>query len=214
MQAIAQPDLGRILLDHARLGDGPTFAMPSFCGICATASNMGLAADRGAGARGAARRRRRRLGQGLAQARPLRSAPPAGARQPRHRLPRKDPREREAIALGHVGKPRPRDGRDHADRPHHRRSPPHRDRQPQHYERYRNKLGSAIGVSLHMGNWELAIWPFTLAGNNPAAVYRTVKNPYVDALSARPAPRPLSRRPARQGAHGRRHRGGRRRRRG
>ena len=31
-----------------------------------------------------------------------------------------------------------------------------------------------------MGNWELAIWPFTLAGNNPAAVYRTVKNPYVD----------------------------------
>ena len=32
-----------------------------------------------------------------------------------------------------------------------------------------------------MGNWELAIWPFTLAGNNPAAVYRTVKNPYVDA---------------------------------
>ena len=40
--------------------------------------------------------------------------------------------------------------------------------------------GAAIGVSLHMGNWELAIWPFTLAGNNPAAVYRTVKNPYVD----------------------------------
>ena len=48
------------------------------------------------------------------------------------------------------------------------------------HERYRNKLGAAIGVSLHMGNWELAIWPFTLAGNNPAAVYRTVKNPYVD----------------------------------
>ena len=35
-----------------------------------------------------------------------------------------------------------------------------------------------------MGNWELAIWPFTLAGNNPAAVYRTVKNPYVDATCA------------------------------
>jgi KDO2-lipid IV(A) lauroyltransferase len=49
------------------------------------------------------------------------------------------------------------------------------------HDRYRNKLGSAIGVSLHMGNWELAVWPFTLAGNNPAAVYRTVKNPYVDA---------------------------------
>ncbi|HWB44510.1 MAG TPA: lipid A biosynthesis acyltransferase [Hyphomicrobiaceae bacterium] len=48
------------------------------------------------------------------------------------------------------------------------------------FARYRDKMGAAVGVSLHMGNWELAIWPFTLAGNNPAAVYRTVKNPYVD----------------------------------
>jgi KDO2-lipid IV(A) lauroyltransferase len=48
------------------------------------------------------------------------------------------------------------------------------------HHRYKDKLGPAVGVSLHMGNWELAIWPFTLAGNNPAAVYRTVKNPYVD----------------------------------
>ena len=31
-----------------------------------------------------------------------------------------------------------------------------------------------------MGNWELAIWPFTWAGANPAAVYRSVNNPYVD----------------------------------
>ncbi|MEZ5856394.1 MAG: lysophospholipid acyltransferase family protein [Hyphomicrobiaceae bacterium] len=50
------------------------------------------------------------------------------------------------------------------------------------FARYRNKLGSAIGCSLHMGNWELAIWPMVVAGGNPAAVYRTVKNPYVDAL--------------------------------
>jgi len=48
------------------------------------------------------------------------------------------------------------------------------------FARYRNKMGAAIGVTLHMGNWELAAWPMTLAGNNPAAVYRTVKNPYVD----------------------------------
>jgi Kdo2-lipid IVA lauroyltransferase/acyltransferase len=48
------------------------------------------------------------------------------------------------------------------------------------FSRYRNKLGPAIGVSLHMGNWELAIWPLTVAGANPAAVYRTVNNPYVD----------------------------------
>ena len=47
--------------------------------------------------------------------------------------------------------------------------------------RYKDKLGPAIGVSLHMGNWELAIWPLTVAGANPAAVYRTVKNPYVDS---------------------------------
>lgn len=49
------------------------------------------------------------------------------------------------------------------------------------FRRYKDKLGSAIGCSLHMGNWELAIWPFVVAGANPAAVYRTVKNPYVDA---------------------------------
>ena len=50
------------------------------------------------------------------------------------------------------------------------------------FERYRDKIGPAIGVSLHMGNWELAIWPLTMAGAKPAAVYRTVKNPYVDQL--------------------------------
>ena len=48
------------------------------------------------------------------------------------------------------------------------------------FERYQSKMGAAIGVTLHMGNWELAVWPLTVAGNNPAAVYRTVKNPYVD----------------------------------
>jgi KDO2-lipid IV(A) lauroyltransferase len=46
--------------------------------------------------------------------------------------------------------------------------------------RYSGKLGPAVGVSLHMGNWELAIWPLTYAGANPAAVYRSVNNPYVD----------------------------------
>jgi Kdo2-lipid IVA lauroyltransferase/acyltransferase len=50
------------------------------------------------------------------------------------------------------------------------------------FRRYKDKLGPAIGCSLHMGNWELAIWPLVVAGANPAAVYRTVKNPYVDAF--------------------------------
>lgn len=49
------------------------------------------------------------------------------------------------------------------------------------FSRYKDKLGAAIGVSLHMGNWELAIWPFVVANANPAGVYRTVNNPYVDA---------------------------------
>lgn len=48
------------------------------------------------------------------------------------------------------------------------------------FMRYRNKIGPAVGVSLHMGNWELAIWPLTAAGANPGAVYRSVNNPYVD----------------------------------
>ncbi len=48
------------------------------------------------------------------------------------------------------------------------------------FHRYKSKLGSAIGISLHMGNWELAIWPLAMSGANPAAIYRSVTNPYVD----------------------------------
>ena len=47
-------------------------------------------------------------------------------------------------------------------------------------ERYRGKMGPAICLSLHTGNWELAMWPMTQAGAKPAGVYRLVKNPYVD----------------------------------
>ena len=49
------------------------------------------------------------------------------------------------------------------------------------FARYRSKLGPVIGVSLHQGNYELAIWPLTMAGQKPAAVYRSVNNPYIDA---------------------------------
>ena len=128
-------------------------------------------------------------------------------------FPEKTPAGARGDRARHVGEPRPRDGRDHADRPHHRRSRSHRDRRARtSTSRYKDKLGAAIGVSLHMGNWELAIWPFTLAGNNPAAVYRTVKNPYVDQLLREAPQSALSRRPARQGARparrGRRRRAG------
>jgi KDO2-lipid IV(A) lauroyltransferase len=48
------------------------------------------------------------------------------------------------------------------------------------FGRYRDKLGAAVGVSLHQGNWEFAVVPFTRAGANPAGIYRSVNNPYVD----------------------------------
>jgi KDO2-lipid IV(A) lauroyltransferase len=53
-------------------------------------------------------------------------------------------------------------------------------RNPEVFNRYASKLGPIVGASLHMGNWELAIWPLTIAGANPACVYRSVNNPYVD----------------------------------
>jgi KDO2-lipid IV(A) lauroyltransferase len=53
---------------------------------------------------------------------------------------------------------------------------------PETFRRYREKMGPIIGVSLHMGNWELAIWPLVRSGKKPAAVYRSVNNPYVDAF--------------------------------
>lgn len=52
---------------------------------------------------------------------------------------------------------------------------------PKMLQRYRGKAGAAIGVSMHSGNWELAMWPLAVADMKPAAVYRLVKNPYVDA---------------------------------
>lgn len=51
---------------------------------------------------------------------------------------------------------------------------------PAIFNRYKGKLGPIVGCSLHMGNWELAVWPLTAAGATPAAVYRSVNNPYVD----------------------------------
>ncbi len=48
------------------------------------------------------------------------------------------------------------------------------------FARYIDKLGPVIGISLHLGNWELAVWPMTRSGKRPAAIYRSVNNPYVD----------------------------------
>jgi KDO2-lipid IV(A) lauroyltransferase len=46
--------------------------------------------------------------------------------------------------------------------------------------RYKDKMGPVLIVTMHMGNWELGMWPIMRAGVNPAGVYRLVKNPYVD----------------------------------
>ena len=35
---------------------------------------------------------------------------------------------------------------------------------PAIFNRYAGKLGPIVGCSLHMGNWELAVWPLTAAG--------------------------------------------------
>ncbi len=48
------------------------------------------------------------------------------------------------------------------------------------YLRYKGKMGTVVAASLHMGNWELAVWPLVLCDSKIAAVYRLVKNPYVD----------------------------------
>ena len=134
---------------------------------------------------------------GLVRAMPLEMAAGLSARlwrliapwQRRHRralenlaiaFPDKSPREREAIALAMWENL----GRVMAETMQIDRLIKDRDRleiiNKGVFDRYKGKLGPAIGVSLHMGNWELAIWPLTVAGANPAAVYRNVKNPYVD----------------------------------
>ena len=51
---------------------------------------------------------------------------------------------------------------------------------PQAFNRYSGKDGATVGVALHTGNWEFAIWPLTADGKVPAAIFRLVKNPYVD----------------------------------
>jgi Kdo2-lipid IVA lauroyltransferase/acyltransferase len=42
--------------------------------------------------------------------------------------------------------------------------------------------GSSVGLTAHIGNWELAIWPMTKFGLAPRGVYRPLANPYLDRL--------------------------------
>ena len=52
-------------------------------------------------------------------------------------------------------------------------------------ERYRDKTGATVIASLHMGNWEVGIWPAGAFGARAAGVYRIVENPYVDGFLRR-----------------------------
>lgn len=47
-------------------------------------------------------------------------------------------------------------------------------------ERLMRGTDRQIGVTLHMGNWELAAYGCAACGGKPAGVYRQLENPYVD----------------------------------
>ena len=47
-------------------------------------------------------------------------------------------------------------------------------------KRYKGKMGTVVIAGMHMGNWEIGCWPLAMCESNVAAVYRLVKNPYVD----------------------------------
>lgn len=53
------------------------------------------------------------------------------------------------------------------------------------WRRYKGKMGTIVATSMHMGNWEIAVWPLILCDSRIAGVYRLVKNPYVDAYMRR-----------------------------
>jgi KDO2-lipid IV(A) lauroyltransferase len=41
--------------------------------------------------------------------------------------------------------------------------------------------GTIVGITLHMGSWELAIQPFNMLGRQPSGVYKPLDNPLIDA---------------------------------
>jgi KDO2-lipid IV(A) lauroyltransferase len=51
-----------------------------------------------------------------------------------------------------------------------------------HWRVEMREAGSAVGMTAHLGNWEIAIWPMTKFGLEPAGVYRPLTNPYLDRL--------------------------------
>ena len=55
--------------------------------------------------------------------------------------------------------------------------------------RYKDKMGPVLIVTMHMGNWELGMWPITLAGVKPGGRLSPGQEPLCRPLPAGPAPR-------------------------
>ena len=49
-----------------------------------------------------------------------------------------------------------------------------------HWQARISTPGPAIACTLHMGNWELGVWPVKRFGRKPAGVYKPLDNPLVD----------------------------------
>ena len=54
-------------------------------------------------------------------------------------------------------------------------------RDREQWARRADEPGPIVGCTLHMGNWELAIRPFSLFGRPPTGVYKPLDNPLIDA---------------------------------
>jgi Kdo2-lipid IVA lauroyltransferase/acyltransferase len=50
----------------------------------------------------------------------------------------------------------------------------------QHWQQRLAGRVPSVGCTLHMGNWELAIWPMTLFGRKPTGVYKPLANPLIN----------------------------------
>ena len=51
----------------------------------------------------------------------------------------------------------------------------------QAWSRRADEPGAIVGCTLHLGNWELAIRPFSLFGRPPTGIYKPLDNPLIDA---------------------------------
>lgn len=56
---------------------------------------------------------------------------------------------------------------------------------PERWQQRFTEPGPSIGCTLHLGNWELAIWPYRVFERRPTGVYKPLDNPLADRWLAR-----------------------------